>query len=147
MKQLVFGLVALGGAVGPGLGDEPERPPSKGKGDRVVLKAVVHLNFADSERQRQGLKNVANILKGAKQAEIVVVCHGGGIGLLVKDQSRHATEVARLARKGVRFAACENTMRDRSISRDALLPDVATVPSGAVEILRKQQQGYGYFKP
>ena len=48
---------------------------------------------------------------------------------------------------GVRFAACENTMRDKSIPKEGLLPGVVTVPSGAVEIVRKQQNGYGYFRP
>jgi intracellular sulfur oxidation DsrE/DsrF family protein len=94
-----------------------------------------------------GLKNVANILKEVEGAEIEVVCHGGGIGLLVKDKSEHADEVARLIKEGVRFAACENTLRDKSIPKEDLLPGVATVPSGVVEVIRKQQEGYGCFKP
>ena len=112
-----------------------------------MLKAVVHINFTDSERQKHGLKNVTNILKEEKGAEIEVVCHGGGIGLLVKDKTDHADEVARLIKEGVRFAACENTLRDKSIPKENLLPDVTTVPSGAVEVIRKQQEGFGYFKP
>ena len=112
-----------------------------------MLKAVIHINFADSERQKHGLKNVANILKEEKGAEIEVVCHSGGIGLLVKDKSEHADEVDRLIKEGVRFAACENTLRDKSISKESLLPEVTTVPSGAVEVIRKQSEGYGYFKP
>ncbi len=112
-----------------------------------MLKALVHINFADGERQKHGLKNIANILKEAKEAEIEVVCHGGGIGLLVKDKSEDMDEVARLIKEGVRFVACENTLRDKSISKESLLPGVTTVPSGAVEVIRKQADGYGYFKP
>ena len=119
----------------------------KPSGGKPVLKAVIHVNFADAERQKAGLKNVTNILKEEKDAAVVVVCHGGGIGLLVKDKSEHADEVARLIKEGVRFAACENTLRDKSIPKANLLPGVATVPSGAVEVIRKQQDGYGYFKP
>ena len=47
----------------------------------------------------------------------------------------------------VRFTACENTMKKKSIAKEDLSPGVATVPSGAVEVLGKQQDGYGYFKP
>ena len=113
-----------------------------------LFKAVVHINFSDTERQKHGLKNVSNMLKAVKiNFEIEVVCHGDGIGLLVKEQSKHAAEVERVSKEGVRFAACENTMRDRSITKDQLLPNVVTVPSGAVEVVRKQQDGYGYFKP
>jgi intracellular sulfur oxidation DsrE/DsrF family protein len=112
------------------------------------FKAVVHVNFSDAERQKHGLKNVGNMLKAVKTGfEIEVVCHGDGIGLLVKGQSKYAAGVERLSKEGVRFAACENTMRDRSITKDQLLPAVVTVPSGAVEVVRKQQDGYGYFKP
>ncbi len=134
-----------------GLGWQPasraEDKPSSREGKKV-LKAVVHVNFADAERQKHGLKNVSNILKEAKgEAEIVVVCHGAGIALLVKGQSKHAEEVARLIKAKVRFAACENTLRDKSIPRAGLLEGVTTVPSGAVEVIRRQQEGFGYFKP
>ena len=117
------------------------------EGGKPMLKGVVHINFTDSERQKHGLKNVANILKEVKGAEIEVVCHGGGIGLLVKDKSEHADEVARLIKEGVRFVACENTLRDKSILKESLLPGVTTVPSGAVEVILKQAEGHGYFKP
>lgn len=142
---LYLGLVILGFAVSIGLGGEPEK--RKVKGEKTVLKAVVHINFADGERQKHGLKNVTNILKEETGAEIEVVCHGGGIGLLIKDRTDHADEVARLIKEGVRFAACENTLRDKSIPKENLLPDVTTVPSGAVEVIRKQREGFGYFKP
>ncbi|HUE70431.1 MAG TPA: hypothetical protein VMP01_06025 [Pirellulaceae bacterium] len=95
-----------------------------------MLQAVVHINFTDSERQKHGLKNVANILKEEKGAEIEVVCHGGGIGLLVKDKTDHAVEVARLIKEGVRFAACENTLRDKSIPKENLLPRCDDGPVG-----------------
>lgn len=113
-----------------------------------MFKAVIHVNFSDSERQRHGLKNVANMLQEVKENfEVEVVCHGSGISLLVKDQTEQAAEVERLSKAGVRFAACENTMREKSIARDSLLSGVMTVPAGAVEIVRRQQDGYGYFRP
>jgi intracellular sulfur oxidation DsrE/DsrF family protein len=133
----VLGAAATRGEHGPAPRAEPP-----------AFRAVVHVNFADGEQQRHGLRNVANMLKGAGAGpEIEVVCHANGIGLLVRDRTQCAAEVASLIGDGVRFVACENTMRERSIAREALLPGVATVPSGAVEIVRKQQEGHGYFKP
>lgn len=111
------------------------------------LKAVFHVNFADTERQQHALKNAANVLKDAGSGtEIEFVCHGGGITLVTRE-SAAAAQVAALSKQGVRFVACENTMRERNIARDALLPSVATVPSGAAEILKRQAGGYAYFKP
>jgi intracellular sulfur oxidation DsrE/DsrF family protein len=143
---LLLGLVAFGFAVSLGFGDEPKT--AKTMGEKTMLKAVIHVNFADSDRQKHGLKNVSNILKEVKgEAEIVVVCHGAGIDLLVKEKSQLGDEVARLIKEKVRFVACENTLRDKSIPKDKLLPGVTTTPSGAVEVIRKQQEGFGYFKP
>ncbi len=116
-----------------------------------ALKVVVHINFAQSTQQGQGLKNVENILKTATargiKAEVEIVCHADGIGLVEKARTGFAGEVASLASRGVRFVACENTMRQRSIRKEDLLAAVGTVPSGAFEVVSLQRDGYSYFKP
>jgi intracellular sulfur oxidation DsrE/DsrF family protein len=146
-RFIPLGLIAVGLTVWLGMqGDSGNRVRAFG-GATPMLKAIVHINFPDSERQKHGLKNVTNILKEEKGAEIEVVCHGGGIGLLVEDMTNQTDEVARLIKEGVTFVACENTLRDKSIPKEKLLPDVTTVPSGAVEVIRRQQEGFGYFKP
>jgi len=38
-------------------------------------------------------------------------------------------------------------MKKKAIEKDALVTGVTTVPSGAIEVLLKQQEGYGYFRP
>ena len=112
------------------------------------LRLVVHVNFPESGTQGAGLKNVTNILKEAPDAQVEVVCHGAGIGLVERARTDHAEAVEALVKKGVKFVACENTMRQKSIRKEDLLPGVGTVPSGAVEVLRKQQKdGFAYFKP
>lgn len=112
-----------------------------------AIKAVVHMNFGDADRQGKGLKNIDNILQAAPRTEIEVVCHGDGIGLVVQKQSKHVDQIQSLVKQGVRFVGCENTMKQKAISREELLSGVSTVPSGAVEILQKQQSGFAYFKP
>ena len=149
MKNLVYalivgGLVVLAGATVGSRADDKVSPKEAAK----MLKVVVHINFSDAERQKHGLTNVANILKEVKgEAEVVVICHGAGIGLLVQEKSQNADQVEQLIKAKVRFAACENTLREKSIPKDKLLPGVTTTPSGAVEVVRKQQEGFGYFKP
>jgi len=130
-------LVGVGG-FSPARADDPAGP----------LKVIVHINVPESGVQGAGLKNVTNVLKEVPDAQIEVVCHGAGIGLVEKTRSDHAEVVAALIKKGVRFVACENTMRQKSIRKEDLLPGIGTVPSGALEVIRKQQKdGYAYFKP
>ncbi len=47
----------------------------------------------------------------------------------------------------VALMGCENTMKKEAIEKEKFIAVVTTVPSGAVEGLRKQQEGFGYFRP
>ena len=141
-RMMLLGMMAalaLGATQATSADDKPESGP---------LKVVVHVNVPESGVQGAGLKNVTNILKEAPDTQVEVVCHGAGIGLVEKARTEHAEAVEALLKKGVKFVACENTMRLKSIKKEDLLPGVGTVPSGAVEVVRKQQKdGYAYFKP
>jgi len=140
LRLLVIGLTLS--TFVPGLFPTPVRA-----GDGP-LKVVVHINFPETGTQGAGLRSVENLLKEVPEAKIEVVCHAAGIGLAEKARSEHADRVAALIKKGVAFVACENTMRQKSIKRDQLLPGIGTVPSGALEVVRKQHQDdYVYFKP
>jgi len=121
-------------------------PTNQDKGATAMLKAVIHVNFADPDRQEDALGNIENILKAVPTAQIEVFCQGKGINLVVTKQSKHTEKMEALMKQGVHFVACENTMK-KAIEKDALVTGVTTVPSGAVEVLRKQQEGYGYFRP
>ena len=90
---------------------------------------------------------MTTLVKEDPKAEVEVVCHSGGISLLVGTQTKHEAMVATLTKAGVKFVACENTMRQKSIRKEDLLPQSDTVPSGTVEVIRKQHAGFAYFKP
>jgi uncharacterized protein len=136
---MAVGLLALGLSLAVARGGDAAGGP---------LKVVVHVNFAEAGAQGAGLKSVENVLKAEPHARVEVVCHAAGIGLVEQARSEHAAALAELIGKGVRVVACENTMRQKSIRKEDLLPGVGTVPSGAVEVIRKQQaEGYAYFKP
>jgi intracellular sulfur oxidation DsrE/DsrF family protein len=123
--------------------DEPADAPT------TPIQVVFHVNFSEPGRQGQGLKNIENILKetGDSGAVIEVVCHGQGIGLVEAARTDHATQLAALMQRGVTFVACRNTMKQKAIPPEALIPGVGVVPAGALEVIRKQQQGFAYFKP
>ncbi len=66
---------------------------------------------------------------------------------VVTKQSKHSEKMEALIKQGIHFVACQNTMKKKTIEKDDLVTGVTTVPSGAIEVLRKQQGGYGYFRP
>ena len=48
--------------------------------------------------------------------------------------------------KGVAFLACENTLRERNISKDQIIAEADFVPSALIHIVTRQEQGWSYIK-
>ena len=93
------------------------------------------------------LNNIENAQKalGAETTEIEVVAHGKGLGILLKE-SEVSERVEKLAGTGVIFAACENSMKKKGVTKEQLLPVATTVDSGVAEVIRKQEAGWSYLK-
>lgn len=115
--------------------------------DKQMLKAVVHVNFEDSDRQLHGLHNIENILKDAPNTTMEVVCHGKGLALVTKKHSPNPELVATLIQQGVQFMACNNTMEKKAITKEDLIDGTSIVSSGAIEVIKKQSDGFSYFRP
>ena len=47
---------------------------------------------------------------------------------------------------GVRFAACENTMRRMNLKMEDLMTFATIVDSGVAEVVRKQESGWSHIK-
>lgn len=109
-------------------------------------KIVFQLTSDDTLVHKAVIKQIRNIFKAAPNASVEVVCHNKGITLLQTSMTKHATDVTDLKGRGVDFVACENSMRERKIKKEDLLPEVRTVPAGIIEIVMKQEQGWSYIK-
>ena len=108
---------------------------------------VIQLNTADTSAWSSTIGNIKNIQKAwPNHLHIEVVVHGKAINLLVKDKTYFANDIAGLTNEGVVFVACENTMRKYKIEKADLLIEAKTVPSGVVEVILKQEQGWRYLK-
>jgi len=108
---------------------------------------VIQLNTADTSAWSSTIGNIKNIQKiWPNHLQIEVVVHGKAIDLLVKDKTYFANEIASLTKEDIVFSACENTMRKHKIVKADLLSEANTVPSGVVEVILKQEQGWRYLK-
>ena len=109
---------------------------------------VIQVDRKDPLSEKLALHNTANLLKyfGKNNVQAEVVAYGPGIDLLLK-KNKNADAVKKLTRQGVMFAACENTMHALHITRSQLNSDAHPVPSGAVAIIKREQQGWAYVRP
>ena len=119
---------------------------NKNKSKVSVHKIVFQLTSNDTMAHKSLMKQLNNITSVAPTTKIEVVCHGPGIYLLVNDKTTMLQKIQELKNKGVTFAACENTLKERNISKDKIIPEAFFVPSAIVEIVIKQEEGWSYIK-
>lgn len=109
-------------------------------------KVVFQVTSNDTLVHKATIKQINNMLTAAPNAKIEVVCHNNGIELLTSVKTKQAKNITELKAKGVVFAACENTLRERKIDKTEIVSEAIFVPSGVLEVVMKQEKGYSYLK-
>jgi intracellular sulfur oxidation DsrE/DsrF family protein len=96
----------------------------------------------------KGLMNNIKNLKNAwgDSVSIEVVAHGSGIEFLIMGKTTQQERIAYFKSKGVVFAGCENTIAERKIPKESIIPEAGFVKSGVAEVVLKQEQGWSYIK-
>lgn len=109
-------------------------------------KIVFHLASSDTLVHKALVKQIANVLDYWKTAKIEVVVHNNGIGFMKIEEAKTAKEIQALTEKGVVFAVCENTMKQRHLEKKQILSSATFVPVGIAEIVLKEEDGWSYIK-
>lgn len=116
------------------------------------VKVVYHLSDGIDQASR-ALGNIRNHLRAEADTRIVVVALGEGIRFLLEGARERngkpfAGAVADLARQGVEFRVCNNTLTAHDVAADRVLPLASLVPAGVAEIARLQaREGFVYLRP
>ncbi len=98
------------------------------------------------------LRFVANYLAVEPMAAVAVVGYGGGADFMLKGArdgagKPYADQLHALAVKGVVFKVCNNTLKARGLTAEAVAAGVTIVPGAVNEIIRLQtREGYAYFR-
>lgn len=113
----------------------------RGKHGITLPGKIAAQNHRNAGYLRTQLETFAN-----ETTEIEVVVHGKGLGLILKTNEAMRERLQSVSGAGVRFAACENTMRRMSLKMEDLMTFATTVDSGVAEVVRKQEAGWSYIK-
>ena len=114
--------------------------------EKKASRVVFHLSSPDTAAHRALTIQLNNVLEGIPNAQLEVVVHNKGITMLQTQKSTLAPELDALKKRGVQFMACEHTMKRLKLEKADMLPLSGFVPSGLVEIIRKQEEGWSYVK-
>ena len=114
-------------------------------------KFVLQISDMDPAKQTLVLNVAGNILKayGQDQADVEIVAFGPGLRLLFEENA-NSGRIDSLADSGVRFFACENTIRNMSSKLTTPIKVNAHASSGKGGIVRIKEltdQGYLLVKP
>lgn len=114
---------------------------------RPEHRVIMQLTQNNPEAHK-GLINQLNALTSAWGDSVIieVLAHGPGVEMFMKEKSTQQEFIQKLKLKGVHFVICENTLTQKAISKEQLLPDLEYVKFGLVEVITKQEQGWTYLK-
>jgi intracellular sulfur oxidation DsrE/DsrF family protein len=121
--------------------------PAASQAQAAKNRALFQVTDNDPARWNMIHPHMANLREGvgSEGAEIELVAYGPGL-LMLKADSPVRQRVAEALKTGVKVNACQNTMQGMKLVPADMLPDIGYVPSGVVEVMKKQQQGWAYIR-
>ncbi|MEO6405433.1 MAG: DsrE family protein [Ferruginibacter sp.] len=110
-------------------------------------KVVFDMSTRDSLSQLAVIREVQLIKDNNPAAKIEVVVYGQGINLVLKEKTKQAETISKLAADpNITFKVCAFTMQRFQVDETKLVPGVTVVPDGIYEIISKERAGWGYIK-
>ncbi|MBU2752078.1 MAG: DsrE family protein [Anaerolineaceae bacterium] len=82
---------------------------------------------------------------GIPPARLEVLAWGPGLQMLLKN-APDAMEITILQMRGVRFVACQTSMRRLHITARQLAPGVSVVAGGMAELMKRHNEGWAEVK-
>ena len=110
-------------------------------------RVLLQISSNDTLAWKGLMNNVKNLkLTWGDSVQIEVIAQGMGVDLLTKGKTNQQEKINQYKQNGVVFVACESTMIDRKIPHENIIPEAGFVKSAVVELVKKQEQGWTYFK-
>lgn len=147
---LVLGALAF---VGVTLGQ-----PVQAAGDGFSHHLAIHVDENDAAKMNLALNNAANVVKyyegKGQKVQVEIITYGPGLNMLRADKSpvKERLDSYVMEFPDVKFAACNNTI-EAMTKKEGKAPQlidvdsIAVVPSGVVQIMMRQDQGWHYLRP
>jgi hypothetical protein len=115
--------------------------------NEVKHKVVLQLSSNDTMVYKGLLNNLFHLKEGfGETLEIEVVMHGPGIELMQKSKSKYEAQISKWSQENVKFIVCENTMKNKKVSKDDIFTTATFAPMGLGYIIERQEQGWSYIK-
>ncbi len=111
------------------------------------VKIVFDVTSADQKIHSSTIRHVMGMSKAYPNSTFQVVIHSTALPMVLHGDSSVSDEIEPLtALDNVTFNVCEMTLKRYELTQSDLLNGVGTVPDGILEIVMRQNEGWGYIK-
>ena len=111
------------------------------------VKIVFDVTSKDTSTHQAVLRHVGGMAKAYPDALLEVVIYGSAWPMAVDGMSSSSGPVEELTKnKNVSFKICGLTMERFNVERSQLVTGVEVVPDAIIEIVNRQNEGWGYIK-
>ena len=111
------------------------------------VKIVFDVTSSNTGVHESAMRHVTMMAKAYPDSKFEVVMYSGAYGMVVKDKSTVSKEMEALANnENVDFVVCQASLNRHKIDASELVAGVRAVPDGILEIIQKQELGWGYIK-
>lgn len=120
---------------------------SAGFAQKQAVNILFDVTSSDVKVQEAAVRHVNMMSQAYPDSKFEVVMYGGSSQMAIKGKSTVQDQLQELvARENVDFVMCEGTLKRKEIDKADLIEGIGTVPDGIMELVTKQQQGWGYIK-
>jgi intracellular sulfur oxidation DsrE/DsrF family protein len=120
---------------------------SIGYAQEKPVKIVFDVTSSDPATHKSAVRHVKFMSEAYPDSEFELVGYSGSLDMFLTEKSTVREEMEALINKdNVSFKVCAATMKRYEASNDDLIKGVESVPDGIMEIITKQQEGWGYIK-
>ena len=114
---------------------------------KTEIKVVFDVTSKNVKTHQMTVRHVELMSNSYPDAQFEVVLYGGSIEMALNEKSTVKNAIQLLSKKNnVVFVICEASLRKHKVDKQDLIEGFKTVPDGILEIVEKQQNGWGYIK-
>ena len=117
---------------------------------QVKYHLLIQVSEDSIDKMNSALNTARNVqhVFGPENIEIEIVVYGAGVKTLkYYAPIPIADKIKEVTTEGVRLVACEIAMRTHKLRPSDMIEEVRYVPSGVVELVEKQTEGWSYIRP
>jgi len=116
-------------------------------GQEKPVKIVFDVTSSNTAVHKSAMRHVKAMSEAYPTSKFEVVMYSGAMDMVLKDKSSVEEDMEALAKKdNVKFVICEGTMKRHNVDKSQIISGVESVPDGIIEIIERQQEGWGYIK-